>query len=95
VIDYRLARGESAAEWERFLADFAADLNDVIPSDLFVRHRAAGHNAIRVSGPDQKRALEVLGRPCRFLPSTSEAGAACEPLSIRLIFKLRHCRHCR
>ena len=38
VIDYRPARGESATEWERFLADFAADLNDVIPSDLFVRH---------------------------------------------------------
>jgi hypothetical protein len=33
----------------------------------------------------------VIG-PCCFLPSTSEAGAACEPLSMRLIFKLRHCR---
>ena len=25
-------------------------------------HNAAGHNAIRVSGPDHKLALEVLGR---------------------------------
>ena len=62
VIDYRLARGESATEWERFLADFAADLNDVIPSDLFVRHT-------------EPLAIMSLGRPCCFLPSTSESGS--------------------
>jgi hypothetical protein len=30
--------------------------------DRGAAHTAAGHNAIRVSGPDHKLALEVLGR---------------------------------
>jgi hypothetical protein len=45
-----------------FLGASATLVGAAMCPTCFAAHNAAGHNAIRVSGPDQKLALEVLGR---------------------------------
>ena len=52
----------TALRWQGFLGASATLVGAAMCPTCCAAHSAAGHNAIRVSGPDPKLALEVLGR---------------------------------
>ena len=52
----------TALRWQGVVEAVACWLVRPCVRPVGAAHSAAGHNAIRVSGPDQKLALEVLGR---------------------------------